>query len=138
MIQQELFTKIKLIGVESGIIEIEYLDTDIEISFYDKVTGVSAGLYSIKLGEFSFIKESYVVGEYDLSRIKNSEDAEAVKKQLMDKGKKWEHELVVKAKELAKEITQRAGIPVKVFPRLQGTPDVTIEFDNNMWHAVRF
>jgi hypothetical protein len=135
LIQQELFTKIKLIGVESGVIEIEYLGTDVEIGFYDEDTGVSAGLYSIKLGEFSFIKESYVVGEFDLSRIKNSEDAEAVKKQLMDKGKKMEFVLVAKAKELAEEITKRAGIPVKVVPRLQGTPIVTTEFENNMWHA---
>jgi hypothetical protein len=44
-------------------------------------------------------------------------------------------ELVAKAKELADEITQRAGIPIKVIPRLKGTPHVATEFNNNMWHA---
>lgn len=135
MIQQKLFSKIKLIGVESGVIEIEYCETNIVIDFYDENTGVSANLYSIELGEFSFIKESYVIGEFDLSRIKNSEDAKAAKMLLIDKGNKMKSELVAKAKELAEEITQRAGIPIKVIPRLQGTPSVTTEFDINMWHA---
>ena len=117
LIQQELYTKIKLIGVESGVIEISYSGTHIGIDFYDEDTGVSAGLYSSELGEFSFIKESYVIGEFDLSYIKNSEDAEAAKKHLIDKGNKMKSELVAKAKELAEEITKRAGIPVKVISR---------------------
>lgn len=132
LIQQELYTEIKLIGVESGVIEVSYSGTNIGIDFYDEDTGVSAGLYSIELGEFSFIKESYVIGEFDLSHIKNSEDAKAAKKQLMDKGNKMKSELVAKAKEMAEEITKRAGIPVKVIPRLQGTPYVATEYENNM------
>ena len=132
MIQQELYTRIKLIGVEWGIIEISYSGTHIGIDFYDEDTDVSAELYSIELGELSFIKESYVIGEFDLSHIKNSEDAETAKKQLMDKGNKMKSELLAKAKEMAEEITKRAGIPVKVIPRLQGTPYVATEFQNNM------
>lgn len=62
----------------------------------------------------SFINESYV----NLDRIKNSEEAKAIEKQLMDKGNKMKSELVAKAKELAEEFTKRAGIPVKVIPRL--------------------
>lgn len=132
MIQQELYTRIKLIGVESGVIEISYSGTHIEFNFYDEDTGVSAGLYSIELGEFSTIKESYVIEEFDLSHIKNSEDAEAAKKLLMDKGNNMKSELIAKAKEMAEEITKRAAIPVKVMPRLQGTPYVATEFENNM------
>lgn len=132
MIQQELYTRIKLIGVESGVIEISYSGIHIGINFYDEDTGVSAELYSIELGELSFIKESYVIGEFDLSHIKNSEDAEAAKKLLMDKGNNMKSELIAKAKEMAEEITKRAAIPVKVMPRLQGTPYVATEFENNM------
>ena len=139
MIQQELFTKIKLIGVESGVITINYGSSDfnpcIVIDFNDEDTGVDYLLDSIMLGEFNLIKESYIMGEFDLSRIKNSEEAEAVKKQLIDKGKKIESELVAKAKEFAEEIRERADIPVKVVPRIQGKPDVYTEFDQNMWHA---
>ena len=132
MIQQELYTRIKLIGVESGVIEISYSGIHIGINFYDEDTGVSAGLYSFELGEFSFIKESYVRGEFDLSHIKNSEDAEAAKKLLMDKGNNMKSELIAKAKEMAEEITKRAAIPVKVMPKLQGTPYVATEFEKNM------
>ena len=132
MIQQELYTRIKLIGVESGVIEISYSGIHIGINFYDEDTGVSAELYSVELGEFSFIKESYVIGEFDLSHIKNSEDAEAAKKLLMDKGNNMKSELIAKAKEMAEEITKRAAIPVKVMPRLQGTPYVATEFEKNM------
>lgn len=35
-IQQELYTRIKLIGVESGVIEISYSETNIAIDFYDE------------------------------------------------------------------------------------------------------
>lgn len=135
MIPKELLTKIKLIGVESGVIEIEYCETCILIAFYDEDTGVFANLYSIELGKFSFIKESYVIGDFVLSRIKNSEDAKAAQKILMDKGNKRNSELVTKAKEFAEEISQLAGIPVKVIPTLIGTPSVSTEFDNNMRHA---
>ena len=128
MIQQELYTRIKLIGVESGVIEISYSEANISIDFYDEDTDVSARLYSIELVKSSFINESYV----NLDRIINSEEAKAIEKQLMDKGIKMKSELVAKAKELAEEITKRAGIPVKVIPRLQGTPYVATEFQNNM------
>ena len=128
LIQQELYTRIKLIGVESGVIEISYSETNIAIDFYDEDTDVSARLYSIELVKSSFINESYV----NLDRIKNSEEAKAIEKQLMGKGNKMKSELVAKAKELAEEITKRAGIPVKVIPRLQGTPYVATEFENNM------
>lgn len=128
LIQQELYTRIKLIGVDSGVIEISYSETNIAIDFYDEDTDVSARLYSIELVKSSFINESYV----NLDCIKNSEEAKAIEKQLMDKGNKMKSELVAKAKELAEEITKRAGIPVKVIPRLQGTPYVATEFQNNM------
>ena len=36
LIQQELYTRIKLIGVESGVIEISYSGTHIGIGFYDE------------------------------------------------------------------------------------------------------
>jgi hypothetical protein len=85
MIQKELFTKIKLIGIESGVIEIEYCETAIGIDFYDEDTGISANLYTIELAEFSFIKESYVIGDLNLSRIKNREDAKIARRQLMDR-----------------------------------------------------
>ena len=79
MIKQELFTKIKLIGVESGIIEIYYasfgFDPAIVINFYDEDRGVDYLLDSINLGDFSPIKESYMIGEFELNRIKNSEEA---------------------------------------------------------------
>ena len=114
-IQQELYTRIKLIGVESGVIKISYSGTHIGIDFYDEDTGVSAGLHSIELVKSSFINESYV----NLDRIKNSEEAKAIEKQLLEKGNKMKSELVAKVNELAEEITKRAGIPVKVIPRLQ-------------------
>lgn len=135
MIKQELFTKIKLIGVKSGVLEISYFETDIVIVFYDEYTDVSVHLYSIDLGKFSPIKESYLIGNFDLSRIKNNEEAKAAEKLLMEKGNKLRPTLVSKAKELAEEISQRAGIPVIVNSRLQGTPYVPSEFVNNMWHA---
>ncbi|MEK4715726.1 hypothetical protein [Sporosarcina sp. FSL K6-5500] len=139
MIRQELFTEIKLIGVESGIISINYASSGfipcIIIDFNDEDTGVGCLLDSIMLGEFSSIKESYFIGEFDLNRIKNSEDIEVVKKQLIDQGKKIEPELVAKAKEFAKKIRERASISVKVVPRIQGKPYVYTEFDRNMWHA---
>ena len=128
LIQQELYTRIKLIGVESGVIEISYSGTHIGIDFYDEDTGVSARLHSIELVKSSFINESYV----NLDRIKNSEEAKSVERQLMDKGNKMKSELLAIAKELAEEITKRAGIPVKVIPRLRGTPYVATEFENNM------
>jgi len=127
-IQQELYTRIKLIGVESGVIKISYSGTHIGIDFYDEDTGVSAGLHSIELVKSSFINESYV----NLDRIKNSEEAKAIEKQLLEKGNKMKSELVAKVNELAEEITKRAGIPVKVIPRLQGTPYVATEFEKNM------
>ncbi|MBO0588887.1 hypothetical protein [Sporosarcina sp. E16_8] len=139
MIQQELFTDIKLIGVESGIISISYESLDflpgISIDFYDEDTGVEGLLDSIMLGEFSPTKESYVMGDFDLNRIKNSEEAEVIKKQLNDKGKRMEPELVAKAEEFAKEIRERAGISVKVIPGIQGKPDVYTISDQNNWHA---
>jgi hypothetical protein len=139
MIRKELFTKIRLIGVESGTIEIKYgsseFDPIIAIEFYDEDTGVEYLLDSINLGEFSPIKESFVIGEFDLSRIKNSSEADAVNKLLIKKGKEIELELVARAKKLAQEISQRAGIQVRVIAKLQGKPEVYTEFDQNMWHA---
>jgi hypothetical protein len=136
---KELFSKIKLIGVKSGIIEISYGSFDIEpvinIDFYDEDTGVDCLLDSITLAEFNPIKESYVIGKFDLSRIKNSNEANMVKMLLLEKGKEIEFEVVARAKELANEISQRAGIPVKVVPKLLGQPSVVTEFDMNMWHA---
>lgn len=58
-----------------------------------------------------------------------------VKKLLIEKGKEIELEVVAKAKELAKEISERAGIPVRVIPRLQGNPKVYTEFEQNMWNV---
>lgn len=128
MIQQELYTRIKLIGVESGVIEISYSGTHIGIDFYDEDTGISARLHSIELVKSSIINESYV----NLDRIKNSEEAKSVERRLMDKGIKMKSEVIAKAKQLAEEITKLAGIPVKVIPKLQGTPYVATELENNM------
>lgn len=74
---RELLSKIKRIGITSGVIEIPLYsdDTDhiISFDFYDEDTGVDCALESISLVEFSSIKESNVVGEFDLKRIKNRE-----------------------------------------------------------------
>lgn len=139
MIEKEFFSRIKLIGVESGIIEIYYASSGfapvIAINFYDEDTGVDYLLDSIFLGEFSPTKESYVIGEINLSRIKNSKDADMAKKLLFEKGKEIELAIVARANELAHEISERASINVKVNPRIQGKPEVVTEFDQKMWHA---
>ncbi|WHY75263.1 hypothetical protein QNH20_14000 [Neobacillus sp. WH10] len=125
--------------MESGIIEINYGQSDfipvIAICFYDEDTGVDYILDTIILGEFSPTKESYVIGEFDLSRIKNNTEADTVMKLLIEKAKEIEIQVVAKAKEFAQEISERAGIPVEVIPRLQGKPEVYTEFDHNMWQA---
>jgi hypothetical protein len=56
----------------------------------------------ISLVEFSSIKESNVIGEFDLRRIKNNEEAEQVKKLLLKKVNDMEYQLVSRAKEIAK------------------------------------
>jgi hypothetical protein len=135
MILQPLLSKIRRIGVDSGVITIEFCETAIVIHFFDEDSNVFETLYSIELGEFCFIKESNVIGEFNLSCIKNSEEAKAAEKLLKSKGIKKKSELVAKANELASEIIKMAGIPVKVIPRIKGNPYVSTVFDNNMWHA---
>lgn len=125
MIQQELFNRIRNIGVKSGVIEICYsgdIRQVIGFSFDAGYTGFSYDSYldSIELGEFC---------------VKNDDEATKVEQLLIEKGKKMEPELIARANELAEEIRKRAGIPVKVIPRLQGKPKVWTEFDLNMWHA---
>ncbi|MCM3390241.1 hypothetical protein M3649_19265 [Ureibacillus chungkukjangi] len=139
MIGVELFTRIKLLGIKSGVIELSYASSDfvpvILIEFYDEDTGYSYFLESVTLGEFCPTKESYKIGDFNLSRIKNSDDANLVKKLLVEKSKKMETDLVSKANEFAQEIRERAGITVKVLPKLKGSPEVATEYDLNMWHA---
>ena len=122
MIPKELFTKIKLLGVESGVIEIHYGSVEflpcVAIGFYDEDTDVDYMLESIILGEYSSIKESYTIGEFDLNRIKNSGEAKEAEKKLFEHVKKIETKLKAKAKEFAVEISKRAEINVKVDPRL--------------------
>ncbi|MEK5233847.1 hypothetical protein MHB42_19315 [Lysinibacillus sp. FSL K6-0232] len=139
MIGIELFTRIKLLGIESGVIEFHYASSDfipvILIEFYDEDTGFDYLLESIMLGEFCPTKESYVIGDINLDRIKNSDDAKMVEKLLVEKGKNMEVELASKAKKYAQEIRERSGIPVEINPQLKGSPEVATEYDQNMWHA---
>jgi PIN domain nuclease of toxin-antitoxin system len=133
---RELLSKVKRIGIESGVIEIRFYsdDTDhnIGFDFYDEDTGVDCSLESISLVEFSSVKESNVVGEFDLKRIKNSEESKKVEKLLLKKVKDMEFQLVSRAKELAKEISEKSGLRVKVDRKIKGDPQVLTEFDINM------
>jgi hypothetical protein len=133
---RELLSKVKRIGIESGVIEIRLYSDDTDhiicFDFYDEETGVDCALESISLVEFSLIKESNVVGEFDLKRIKNSEEAKKVKKLLLKKVKDMEVQLVSRAKELAKEISEKSGVRVKVDPKIKGEPQVLTEFEINM------
>lgn len=135
----ELYRTIRRIGVKEGIIEIRYASADFDpviiINFYDEDTDVDFLLESINLGEFCPTKESYVIEGFDLRRIKNSEDATAVEKLLNEKGKKIKPQVITRANELAAEIHERAGIRVKVVPKLQGRPEVLTVYAQNMWHA---
>ncbi|MFE8698261.1 hypothetical protein ACFYKT_18215 [Cytobacillus sp. FJAT-53684] len=139
MIGIEFFTKIKLLGIESGVVEFSYASSDfvpvILIEFYDEDTGFNYVLESIILGEFCPTKESYIIGDFNLSRIKNSDGAKMAKKLLVEKGKTMEIELVSKAKKFAQEIRERSGIPVEVIPKLKGSPEVATEYDQNMCNA---
>lgn len=139
MIGKELFTRIKLLAIESGVVEISYASSDfipvMLIEFYDEDSGFDYVLESIILGEFCPTKESYKIGDFDLSRIKNRNEAKMAKKLLTEKGEKMKSELVFKAKILAQEIRERAGIPIEVIPKLKGNPEIATEYDQNMWHA---
>ncbi|MFE1243438.1 hypothetical protein ACFW35_04830 [Fictibacillus sp. NPDC058756] len=133
---RELLSKVKRIGIESGVIEIRlYSDeTDhfIYFNFYDEYTNVDSALESISLVEFNSIKESNVVGEFDLEHIKNSKEANKVKKLLLNKVKDMEVQLISRAKELAKEISEKTGVSVIVDNDIKGEPQVVTEFDINM------
>jgi hypothetical protein len=133
---RELLSKVKRIGIESGVIEIRLYsgDTDhfICFDFYDKDSGVDCALESISLVEFSSIKESNVVGEFDLKRIKSSEEAIKVEKLLLKKVKDMEVQLVSRAKELANEISEKSGVRIKVDPKIKGEPYVHTELEINM------
>lgn len=137
MVEQELITKIKRIGVESGVIEIFYASSDptIFIEFFDENTGIDHTLEWIQLGKLSHIKESFVIGDIDLGNIKTSSEKEEAIRLLQQQGKEMEPNLIKKAKEYAKEITERAGIPVEVVDELQGEPGLMTVHDQNMWHA---
>jgi hypothetical protein len=133
---RELLSKIKRIGIESGVIEIRLNSDDTDhiicFDFYDEDTGVDCALETISLVEVSSIIESNVVGEFDLKRLKNREEANIVKMLLLKKVKDMEVQLVKRAKELAKEISEKSGVRVKVDPKIKGEPQVLTEFEINM------
>ena len=133
---RELLSKAKRIGIESGVIEIRLYSDETDhvicFDFYDEDTNVDCALESISLVEFNSIKESNVVGEFDLKYIKNSEEANKVKKLLLNKVKDMEVQLISRAKELAKEISEKTGVIVKVDNEIKGEPQVVTEFDINM------
>ncbi|MFS0864598.1 hypothetical protein [Fredinandcohnia sp. 179-A 10B2 NHS] len=135
---RELVNTIKRIGVKAGVIEIHHGITGIEpviiLDFYDEDTGVDCGLDTISLAEYSPIKESYVIWEFNLSSLKGHE-VESVKKLILKRSKELEPKVITRANELAKEIHELTGIQVKVNPRIQGRPEVYTEFELNMWHA---
>lgn len=137
MVEQELITTIKRIGVESGEIGFYYSASDpiIFIEFYDEGTGEDYTLESIKLEELCFIKESNVIGNINLENIKTSEEAEKAKELLYQQGQEMKPVLIQKAKDYAKEITERASIPVEVINDIQGEPSVMTVHARNMWHA---
>ncbi|MCA1031350.1 hypothetical protein LCL95_09965 [Bacillus timonensis] len=130
---------INRIGVTSGVIELRYGAVNdvpaLVIEFYDENTGVDYILETMKLAEYSTIKESYVIGDINLKRIKNSKVADLAKKFLLEKGKNLEKDVVRRAKEFANEIKERSAISVKVIPEIEGEPEVLTEFGYNMWHA---
>lgn len=137
MVEQELITTIKRIGVESGVIEIFYSSSDptIFIEFYDEDTGVNHTLDWIQLGKLSHIKESFVIGNIDLGNVKTSEEKDEAVRLLQQQGKVLEPDLIKKAKEYGKEISERAKIPVEVIDELQGEPGVMTVHQQNMGHA---
>ena len=137
MIEQELITTIKRIGVRSGVIEMFYGSSDpaIYIEFHDEDTGVDYNLDRIQLGKLSHTKEAYVIGNINLESIKTTEEEEEAIKLLLQQGEGMKKELLKKAREYAKEIFERAGIPVEVIDEIQGEPGVMTVHDQNMWHA---
>lgn|GEM_PF-4763500 len=141
MIRQVNITTIKRLGVESGAIEIAYLaqSSSLIIAFVDENSpgdlDVDFILEYIELGESSFIKESRVIGGIDLERIKTSEEKKIVTKLLNEEVEKMKPELFVKAKAYAKEIKERAGIPVEVIEEVRGEPGILTEYEQNMMHA---
>ncbi|MFZ3579993.1 hypothetical protein [Virgibacillus sp. DJP39] len=55
-----------------------------------------------------------------------------MKKLLLNKVKDMEVQLISRAKELAKEISEKTGVSVKVDHEIKGEPQVVTEFDINM------
>ena len=137
MVNQELITTIKRLGIESGKIGIFYSASDpiIFIMFYDEEIGEDYILECIELGELSFIKESNVMGDINLESIKTNDEAIKAKTLLYQQGEVLKPEFIKKAKAYAKEITQRTGIPVEVPRDIQGEPSVMTVHERNMWHA---
>lgn len=141
MIRQENITTIKRLGVESGTVEIkcDFNSPNVYIEFVDENSpgglDVDFTLEHIELGELCFIKESRVIGGIDLGSVKTSEEEEIVTKLLNEEVEKMKPELLVKAKAYAKEIEERAGIPVEVVEEVQGEPGVLTEHAQNMMHA---
>ncbi|ALS79607.1 hypothetical protein AUO94_13660 [Planococcus kocurii] len=138
MVEQELITTIKRIGVTSGVVEVFYGSSDplIFIEFNDEDTGVHYVLDTIQLGRLCHIKETYVIGNITLNNIKTSEGEEQAGKLLLQQGEGMKKELLQKTRQYAKEINERAGIPVEVIDEIQGRPGVMTEHDQNMWHAA--
>lgn len=137
MVRQEYITTIKRLGVESGVVEIicTFQNPVIIIEFSDLDTGVDFTLDYIELGQFDFIKESRVIGSINLSRIKTSEEAALAKKLLTEEVESMKSALIEKARAYAKEIKERAGIPVEAIEEIQGEPGVMTVFEHNMNHA---
>ena len=137
MVDQELITTIKRIGVESGVVEIFYSASDpiIFIMFFDEDTGEDYILECIELGELSFIKESKVIGDINLENIKTSDEVGKVKILLQQQGEVLKPYLIKKAKDYAADITMRANISVEVIEDILGEPSVKTVHERNMWHA---
>ncbi|WP_281862682.1 hypothetical protein [Planomicrobium okeanokoites] len=137
MVEQELITTIKKIGVSSGEVQAFYASSDplIFIEFYDEDTGVSFTLETVQLGRLCHIKETFVIGNINMDKIKSSAEAKEAVKLLIEQVEGMKSLLLVKAQQYAEEITKRAGIPVYAAEEIQGEPGLMTEHDQNMWHA---
>lgn len=137
MVTQELITTIKRLGIESGVIEVFYASTDpvIMIGFFDEEFGEDFIFERIQLGRLCHIKEAYVIGDINMDKIKSSEVAEKAVKLLLEQGEEMKEDLIQKARQYAKELTERAGIPVDVTDEIQGEPGVMSVHGQNMWHS---
>lgn len=124
MVEKELITTIKRIGITSGELQVFYASSDslIFFEFYDEYTGVSFTLETIQLSRLCHIKETYVIGNINMDTISSSAQAEDAVKLLIEQGEGMKSELLVKARQYAEAITKRVGIPVYAAKEIQGKP----------------